>query len=85
MRRILCRTLILLICSQAISTYAQPPQPGVKKSITPHAEFYILRENTAMHRQFERQVRLVGQLEGLPETALPRAIEARGGRTPRIN
>lgn len=34
--------------------------------------------------QFERQLRPVADLEGLPESALPEAIEARGGRTPRV-
>jgi len=32
--------------------------------------------------QFERQIRPVAEIEGLPESVLPQAIEARGGRTP---
>ncbi len=35
-------------------------------------------------RQFERQVRPLATLEGLPETVLPQAIEARGGTTPSV-
>ena len=34
--------------------------------------------------QLERQVRSVAQLVGLPESALPEAITARGGRTPLV-
>jgi hypothetical protein len=33
-------------------------------------------------QQFERQLRPVAELDGLPESVLPDAIEARGGRTP---
>lgn len=33
--------------------------------------------------QFEREMRPVAELRGLPESALPERIEARGGRTPR--
>jgi hypothetical protein len=33
--------------------------------------------------QFPREVRTVAELVGLPESVLPEAIEARGGRTPR--
>lgn len=33
--------------------------------------------------QFERELRTVAELVGLPESALPQAIEARGARTPR--
>jgi hypothetical protein len=33
--------------------------------------------------QFEREMRLVSELRGLPEAALPEAIERRGARTPR--
>jgi hypothetical protein len=35
-------------------------------------------------RQFERQMRPVAELAGLPATALPAAIIARGGRTPSV-
>lgn len=35
-------------------------------------------------RQFERQMRPVAELVGLPDTALPEAIAARGGRTPSV-
>jgi hypothetical protein len=35
-------------------------------------------------RQFERQMRPVAQVVGLPESALPAAIAARGGRTPTV-
>ena len=35
-------------------------------------------------RQFERQMRPVAELVGLPDTALPAAIAARGGRTPSV-
>lgn len=34
--------------------------------------------------QFAREVRPVAELVGLPESALPEAIEARGGRTPSV-
>jgi hypothetical protein len=33
-------------------------------------------------RQFEREVRPIAEIQGLPASALPEAIEARGGRTP---
>jgi len=33
-------------------------------------------------QQFERQVRQIGELVGLPASVLPRAIEKRGGCTP---
>jgi hypothetical protein len=33
-------------------------------------------------RQFERAVRPIAEVEGLPASVLPEAIEARGGRTP---
>jgi hypothetical protein len=35
-------------------------------------------------RQFERQVRQVAELVGLPPSILPEAIEERGGRTPSV-
>jgi hypothetical protein len=35
-------------------------------------------------RQFERQLRPIAQVVGLPESALPAAIAARGGRTPTV-
>jgi hypothetical protein len=35
-------------------------------------------------RQFERQLRPVAELVGLPESVLPAAIEERGGRTPAV-
>jgi hypothetical protein len=35
-------------------------------------------------RQFERQMRPVAQVVGLPESTLPAAIVARGGRTPTV-
>ena len=34
--------------------------------------------------QLERQVRSVAQVVGLPQSALPEAITARGGRTPQV-
>ena len=34
--------------------------------------------------QFQREMRLVSELRGLPEAALPEAIAQRGGRTPRV-
>jgi hypothetical protein len=34
--------------------------------------------------QFTRQIRPVAELRGLPESVLPAAIEARGGRTPAL-
>lgn len=34
--------------------------------------------------QFAREMRVVSELRGLPETALPQAIEQRGARTPRV-
>jgi hypothetical protein len=34
--------------------------------------------------QFEREVRPIGELEGLPESALPAAIEERGDRAPSV-
>jgi hypothetical protein len=34
--------------------------------------------------QFPREVRPMAELVGLPATVLPEAIEARGGRTPRV-
>jgi hypothetical protein len=37
-----------------------------------------------LQRQFERQLRVVAELEGLPESALPEAIDERGGRTPTV-
>ena len=37
-----------------------------------------------LQRQFERQLRPVAELEGLPESALPEAIDARAGRTPTV-
>lgn len=35
-------------------------------------------------QQFERQIRPIGELVGLPTSVLPAAIEKRGGRTPSI-
>jgi hypothetical protein len=35
-------------------------------------------------RQFERQMRQISELVGLPASVLPEAIEERGGRTPNI-
>jgi hypothetical protein len=35
-------------------------------------------------RQFERQVRQIGELVGLPASVLPQAIQKRGGRTPSV-
>lgn len=35
-------------------------------------------------RQFERQIRQIAELVGLPASALPEAIEKRGGRTPSV-
>jgi hypothetical protein len=35
-------------------------------------------------RQFERQVRQIAELVGLPDSVLPSAIEERGGRTPSV-
>jgi len=35
-------------------------------------------------RQFERQVRQIAQLDGLPSSVLPQAIEKRGSRTPSV-
>jgi hypothetical protein len=35
-------------------------------------------------RQFEREMRPVAELVGLPDSVLPEAIERRGGRTPAI-
>ena len=34
--------------------------------------------------QFPREMRPVAELVGLPESVLPAAIEARGGRTPSV-
>jgi hypothetical protein len=34
--------------------------------------------------QFEREVRPIGELAGLPESALPAAIEERGDRAPSV-
>jgi len=34
--------------------------------------------------QFAREMRAVSELRGLPEAALPQAIEQRGARTPRV-
>jgi hypothetical protein len=39
---------------------------------------------TSLSRQFERQVRPVAELIGLPASVLPDAIEERGGRTPTL-
>ncbi len=41
-------------------------------------------EPVSLGRQFERQMRPIAELKGLPEAALPAAIEKRGGRTPGI-
>lgn len=44
-------------------------------------------ERLTPHRldvQFAREMRAVSELRGLPETALPQAIEQRGARTPRV-
>jgi hypothetical protein len=41
-------------------------------------------EAMSLGRQFERQMRPIAELKGLPEPALPAAIEKRGGRTPGI-
>lgn len=38
----------------------------------------------ALGIQFQRQIRQVAELVGLPESSLPEAIEARGDRSPRI-
>jgi hypothetical protein len=35
-------------------------------------------------QQFERQIRQIAELVGLPASVLPEAIEKRGGRTPSI-
>jgi hypothetical protein len=37
---------------------------------------------TSLGRQFEREMRPIAELVGLPESVLPEAIEQRGGRTP---
>jgi hypothetical protein len=38
--------------------------------------------STPLTRQFERQIRQVAEIVGLPISVLPKAIEERGGRTP---
>jgi hypothetical protein len=43
----------------------------------------VLRD-LPLQQQFEREVRPVAELVGLPESALPEAIEERGGRTPSL-
>jgi hypothetical protein len=35
-------------------------------------------------QQFERQIRQIAKLDGLPASVIPKAIEKRGGRTPNI-
>jgi hypothetical protein len=39
---------------------------------------------TSLGRQFEREMRPIAELVGLPESVLPDAIEQRGGRTPSV-
>jgi len=38
----------------------------------------------SLAQQFERQIRQIAELVGLPASVLPEAIEARGGRTPSL-
>jgi hypothetical protein len=41
-------------------------------------------DDTPLGKQFEREMRPIAELVGLPESVLPESIEKRGGRTPSI-